>query len=138
MSKEQLSQLTNNYVWSNVKSFEVGPRREITLFMRLWRSDVLNRNDHDWKQNRQPATIVPVRFGGVENLEEVEAFFENLLTETTKIGGDQLVYKFDYDWKQESKPNKIHFLIYFENSGDTIIIRCQNIAEREAFSDSEN
>ena len=130
--------LKENYIWSTVDSFKIGPRREITLFMKLWRRDVLNRNDHNWRQNRQSATIIPVRFGGVEDLEEVQAFFENLLTETTKSCGIQLVYKFDYDWKQELKPNKIYFRVYFENSGDTIIIKCQNVTEQETFFDSKN
>ncbi len=133
--KERISALKHNYGWSNIVKFEVGPRREITLFMKLWQSDILDWHEHNWKQNREPATIVPVRFGAVENLEEVQAFFENLVTETTRSCGVQLVYKFAYDWKQESKINEIYFRVYFENSGEPIIIKCQNITEKEAFFD---
>lgn len=135
--QKYLPALKHIYPWATVDKFEVGPRREITLYMKLWRKDILNRHEHNWKENREPATIVPVRFGSVKNLEEVQAFFEKLEAETTSRCGVQLIYKFDYDWKQESKPNEIYFRIYFENSGDVIIIQCQNISEHDAFSEDE-
>ena len=132
--QKYLPTLKHIYSWATVSSFEVGPRREITLFMKLWRSDILNRHEHKWQENREPATIVPVRFGGVENLEEVQTFFEKLETEITESCGVQLIYKFGYD-EQKSKSNEIYFRVYFENSGASIIIRCQNVTEKNAFSE---
>lgn len=108
--------------------------------MKLWRSDILNRHEHNWKENREPATIVPVRFGGVENLEEVQAFFERVEAETFKLSPNAIepIYTFDYDWEQKSKINEIYFRVCFERSGNEIIIRCQNVIEQEAFSASED
>ena len=129
--------LKHVYPWSTVHSFEVGPRREITLYMKLWRKDILNRHDHNWNKNREPATIVPVRFGGVENLEEVQAFFERVKVETIKLSPNAIepIEVFDYDREHESKVNEIYFRIYFDRSGDEIIIRCQSVTEKEAFLD---
>ncbi len=138
--QKYLPTLKHIYPWATVKSFEVGPRREITLYMKLWRDDVLNRHEHNWKENREPATIVPVRFGGVENLEEVQAFFERVKAEITKLSPDAIepIGVFDYDREHESKINEIYFRVYFDRSGDKIIIRCQSVTEREAFFDSED
>lgn len=131
--QEQLLPLEKIYIWSFVDSFKVGPRREITLFIKLWRKDILNRNEHNWKQNREPDIIAPIRFGGIQNLEEVRAFFEDVAVDIAKTGSSHLIGGFGYDSARESKVNEIYFRIWFQNSGDGIIIRCQNVTEQENF-----
>lgn len=135
--QEQIIPLKKNYIWSFVDSIEVGPRREITLFVKLWHKDILYRNDHNWKQNREPDTIAPIRFGGIQNFEEVKDFFKNVAVGIAKTGSSHLIGGFGYDSTHESKANEIYFLIWFQNSGDKIIIQCQNVTEQENFSAPE-
>ena len=135
---ERLPTLKPIYGWSNVAKFEVGPRREITLFMRLWRSDVLNRHEHNWEQNRESVIIAPVRFGGVENLEEVRTFFERVTAKTSRLNqGGGIIEKFGYACEHQSRPNEIYFRVYDDVLGDEIIIKCQNVTEQENFSENE-
>lgn len=112
----RLPELKHSYGWSFITRFEAGPRREITLFI-LWSDDGRDRSAH---------SIVPVRFGGIENFEEVKAFFNRIATSQNCV---ENIDRFGYDSFQNSKPGHLFFQIRFDRTGESIVIRCSDISE---------
>jgi hypothetical protein len=114
----ELPEIKNNYSWSHVEDFTTGPRRELTLFIRLYCGD---------KQGRNVGPVIPVRFGGIVNFDEVKKFFE-----AAKKSGELLyeeLLHFDYDHRQISKPGRLFFRIFIDRSYVEITIQCSNITE---------
>lgn len=119
--------------WDTVDRFESGPRLEITLFIRRYSSQANTQHDHKprgYNREEQTYELVPVRFGGVENLEEVKAFFERV---AASRNSKENLLVFNYDASQKSQPGKILFKVVFDRTNETVVIRCKNISEGEPF-----
>ena len=124
----QLPEFKRSYTWGRLIGFESGPRREITLFIRDYPSDLSNRHSHKWKENRVPDPVHCIRFGGVENFDEVHAFFRSV---KRKKHMTPIVDWIAYDSQQKSKSGQLFIRMFFDSPGVGVTVQCSNFVESE-------
>ena len=130
----QLPEMKRSYTWGALINFEVGPRREITLSIRRYPSDLNDRHSHKWKENRDATPVDSIRFGGIENFEEVKTFFESMKNSKRTKRGTPMVDWISYDQQHKSKLGHLFIKIFFDWPGIGITIECSSITESEAES----
>lgn len=110
--------LPYNFHDAALASIRVGPRREVTLTVAL---DLPGRlGDH----------IAHIRFGGIDNFEEVRAFFGNLPPRPSTRAFIDRIAQLDYAKTEVSRPKKQVFRLELEAHG-AITIHCRNVAARQ-------
>lgn len=105
-----LPDLKHKYSHSIVEGVNVGPRREVTLILRLL----------EWSGHKgQLSEPKRIRFGGILNFEEVAAFFgQHQSFELSRLG---------YPSAHHSKPNSLYIEIRAERTEDTMLIHCSSV-----------
>ena len=106
--------LPYNFHDGGLAAIEIGPRREVTLTVGL---------DPVWNAGECTARI---RFGGIENFDEVRAFFATL--PPARLPGaflDGIDY-LDYDRAEVSRVHRLVLRLELDHGG-TVTIRCRNV-----------
>ena len=83
-SMTAVPELQHNFSGAVILEARVGPRREVTLLMELWPM-FRERPVSQWRLGEGP--VVELRFGGIENFDEVSAFFEDFKQGRNAWGG---------------------------------------------------
>lgn len=91
---------------------KIGPRRELNLSLELW---VGNRNGGEGK-------FVSVRFGGIINFDEVQAFFAD--SDNSANAHEGLQWLRD-DEAKESKPDDLFIRMQFDRTEAEVLIHCK-------------
>ncbi len=100
-----------------------GPRREITTFQLLFPK---GSNGNGLFHNAGPFTLA-IRFGGIENLEDVKAFFSEW---PNNWNYRAVLHGLWYDRLHPSKPGSLYLTYRWDNTGDEILIHCRNMRFR--------
>lgn len=117
--------LQHNFHDANLRRVSLGPRREVTLICEL-----------DLCFNSNAAPVVAVRFGGIENYDEVSAF---LTPAESTAGHDSVarVDRLDYDEMESSTSRNLRFRLDLDGTG-TLKIHCQNVTVTDIEDESLN
>jgi hypothetical protein len=106
----ELPQLKYDFSHSLIESIEVGPRREATFSIAIL----------EWHGHRgQYAYTVRARFGGIENVAEVAAFFGD-------PPADRELRRLGYSLEKESRPGQLVLVMERERDDRTLEIRCSS------------
>lgn len=105
--------LRYNYHDANLSGIKLGPRREVTLILEL--DDIVGQ-------------VIHLRFGGIENFDEVNEFFTRILSAQSGHGHIARVDALNYDESTKSTTHKLVFGV--ELDGFSLMkVRCRNVAE---------
>lgn len=110
-----MTPLPHNFHEGSFRDWQIGPRRELTLWITVTllppgRTAGL-MNNYDYR----------LRFGAIENFEEVRAFFEPDL----QAG---LIGNLTYDENESSRSDRLFFRFAMMDGGDPVLkIRCRNL-----------
>jgi hypothetical protein len=107
----ELPSLKYDFSHSLIEAIEVGPRREVTFTITIlvW---------HGTRGHSVPG--IQVRFGGIENFDEVASFFDD-------PPYDRDLEKIDYSGTKTSKPGHLVFVMYCERVPKSLEIRCSSV-----------
>ena len=106
----ELPSLIYDFGHSLIEAITVGPRREVKFTIA-----VLERHGH----RGQYAYTVQVRFGGIENFDEVASFFDD--------PPDRALEKIDYSGTKTSKPGQLVFVMSCERVPKWLEVRCSSL-----------
>jgi hypothetical protein len=109
-----LPKLPYNFHDAGVASILVGPRREITLVVRL--------DDPD----QPPHQVIYIRFGGITNFSEVVSFIERVPLPKTPDAYWTTIETLDYDTQEHPRHHSLVFMLVLDGVGQ-VRIRCRNI-----------
>lgn len=111
-------QMKYRYHDGYLKSFSLGPRREMTLTILL-------------PGESSDPSLVMTRFGAIENFEEIKSFCENLpSTESDRYYIDEII-RLELDKSKASTAKKMHFLLELDHEGSIPII-CGKFNEQKS------
>src|SRR3954464_4146389 len=111
-----LPELSYNFHDAGLISVELGPRREVTLVVAL-------------DDPGQPRHLnVRVRFGGISNFSDVEAFCARVPKPVAPCAYLTQVEELNYDSNSQSTHGNLSFALELEYVG-SIVIRCRNVDE---------
>ncbi len=108
----ELPSLVHDFSHAYIRDVSVGPRREVTLAVSplIWKG-----------QNGQLAGPVSVRFGGIENITEVSAFFAADPHEKSELACLRYVEG------RQSKPGCLFFELIFERIDARLVVQCSSL-----------
>ncbi|MEO8285729.1 MAG: hypothetical protein ABI670_04790 [Chloroflexota bacterium] len=109
-----LPEMPYNFHDAGLVQIAVGPRKELTLVVRL---------DDPHYPPRQKVTI---RFGGITNLPEISAFIEQVPPIISEASYMARVDHLDYDAYEPSKQQSLNFRLELDMVGK-LLIRCRNV-----------
>lgn len=116
----KLPDLQYNFYDAWIYDVTLGPRREITVHLELWPE---GNNGHVVFQ-QSSRFKVDVRFGGIVNLDEINAFFTSWVSSQNYRNG---LHYLAYDPLQLSKPDSLFLKFQFDRSGTELTIHCKNV-----------
>ncbi len=108
----ELPSLQYNFDDAHIDAVSFGPRREFTLTMTIFLRE---------GPNYRPVEGIRVRFGGVENLDQVRDFFATIPYERSELAW------LEYDRSLRSKPGHLHFEIEFERIDARLKVHCKTL-----------
>ncbi len=126
----QLPEFKRSYTWGALIGFEVGLRREITLFIRRYPTNMSERHSHKWKENRVDI-VDSLTFDDVENLEEIEMPLKAMRRTKKTKRATLIVDWIGYDSQQKSKPDQLFIRVFFDWPGVGVTVQCSNFVESE-------
>ncbi len=108
-----LPAIKNDLYNALIKTVSFGPRREciLTAHRVIWEGDRGHYEKTPWY----------IRFGGVENMRELQKFFRRKPHKQSEL------YTIDYAEGEDSKPGRLFLSISFERIDAQIVVRCQNV-----------
>src|SRR5262245_39725952 len=108
--KPSIPDLKYDYHNASIGEVKFGPRREVTLrlLLVLWDGPIGRASDD----------LIQVRFGGIENLRQVKAFFASSAHERSEIA------RLDFVADRRSKPGQLFVEVLFERIDARITIEC--------------
>lgn len=110
-----LPDLTHNFSHAGIDRVVCGPRREVTLTLTTFVLDPARVGTF------KPVKGITVRFGGIENFEDVSSFFARAYHTTSELADMR------YSTTHASKPGRLFFDIVFERIDAEITIRCTSL-----------
>jgi hypothetical protein len=102
------------FAHASIEDVRFGPRRECTLILRplVWYG----------QQGRAAERCVSVRFGGINNLAAVKAFFTSEPWQRSELRS------LEYAPTPLSKPGRVYVHVAFERTDGRIVIECANLS----------
>ncbi len=110
----ELPNLKHDFYNALVDAADIGPRQELNLSMELWQGN----------RSRGEGRLVSIRFGGIVNFDEVQAFFTAFQSSANAQEG---LHWLRYDVTRKSKPNDLFIKMQFDRTGEEVLIHCKNI-----------
>lgn len=110
----QLPELGKCFADASIEDVRFGPRRECTLILRplVWHG----------QQGYHAERCVSVRFGGINNLDAVKAFFVGEPWQQSELGS------LEYASAPPSKIGRMYVHVAFERTDGQMIIECTSIS----------
>jgi hypothetical protein len=112
-----LPELPSSFHEAQIDALQLGPRRELTLTVTDLDVDPDNRT-------RFLAVNWQIRFGGIDNFEEVRAFCSHALL------GQRIGYV-DYAADEISRVHRLVFVLHMYDDDTSVHIRCRNLTTRQ-------
>lgn len=108
----ELPSLQHDFLHSVIVESSIGPRRELSLHIALSKvnSQITPQSDE-----------VGLRFGGIENFDEVSAFFRETPREDLELAS------LDYAEHPHSKPGALHLVLQLERVDVRLQIDCSSV-----------
>ncbi len=114
----QLPSLQYNFDHAQIDVVSIGPRKEFTLTITVL----------TWEGSQgQPVGGIQVRFGGVENLDQITEFFAAQPQQKSELTWLR------YDPAKQSKSGHLYFEIQFERIDARLQVRCSTLQVSRAF-----
>ena len=110
----ELPNLKHDFYNLFVDEVKIGPRQELNLSMELWQDN----------RFRGEGKFVSIRFGGIVNFDEVQAFFADFHSSANAYEG---LHWLRYDETRKSKPGDLFIKMQFDRTGEEVLIHCKNI-----------
>jgi hypothetical protein len=114
-----LPSLEHDYAHAGIESVSFGPRREISLVV----VPLIQRG-----MNLERGAAAEIRFGGIANLSQVEAFFADRPQKRSELADLR------YADEPRSKPERLFFELIFERIDARLVIECRNVQVNDAAS----
>ena len=110
----ELPNLKHDFYNAFIDEVKIGPRQELNLSMELCQGN----------RCRGKGKIISIRFGGIVNFGEVQAFFADF---QNSANAHESLHWLRYDETKTSEPSNLFIRMQFDRTDNEVLIHCKNL-----------